>query len=136
MAVEELAIPAAVLPAQHARQAVVDLDDLLQVGEQPPTPGAPPTLPPEQECPARGQLGMAAQPTRPVDHVAAKGTGVAFDLTVPADGRVGVAHQRRPVRRPEGKCQNSVLDRPTRGKPWRKWGAALQIAPLCGRHSA
>ncbi len=33
------------------------------------------------------------------------------------------------------KCQNSVLDRPTRGKPGEKWGPALQIAPLCGRHS-
>ncbi|MDP9374957.1 MAG: hypothetical protein M3Q65_21415 [Chloroflexota bacterium] len=35
-----------------------------------------------------------------------------------------------------GKWQNSVLDRPTRGKPLEKWGRALQIAPLCGRHSA
>ena len=54
MAMEELAIPVAVLSAQHARPAVVDLDDLLQVRERPPTPGAPPVLPPEHARPTRG----------------------------------------------------------------------------------
>ncbi len=35
-----------------------------------------------------------------------------------------------------GKCQNSVLDRPTRGKPAEKWGVTPQIEPLYGHHSA
>ena len=34
------------------------------------------------------------------------------------------------------KCQNSVLDRPTRGKPAEQWGLTPQIAPLYGHHSA
>ena len=36
----------------------------------------------------------------------------------------------------QGKCQNSVLDRPTRGKPAEQWGLTPQIAPLYGHHSA
>ena len=60
----------------------------------------------------------------------------AFVRNIADRSGLGFSTTKRYLSRFEGKCQNSVLARPTRGKPEEKWGLTLQIAPLYGRHSA
>src|SRR5262245_15838818 len=70
VSVQELPVRGRVRPSAAARDPVVALHQLPELGEVPSAPGTAPLLPFEQSGFARGQVGVAAQSAGPVVPVA------------------------------------------------------------------